>query len=119
MILAGLVILSISATGCGEPCVMTLAPIHGTNIWADNSSPPQYFVDVVSGEPSACYNFNSCNVTRTGNTTVRVEVFNLYCESYCGQVYSYVEHNITLGSDFVPGVNCTVEVNDVTTTFVA
>lgn len=96
-----------------------LAPIHDIEIWADNSSPPQYFVDVVSGEPSMCDHFDSSNVTCAGNTTIIVEIFNQSCGTGCPAVYSYVEHTIPLGSDFVLGGNYTVVVNNVTGTFVA
>ena len=119
VIVAALLILSIFANGCGIIKVKVLAPIEDVDIWADNSSPPQYFVDVVSGEPNACHEFVGYNVTRAGNT-IRVEIFNLRSIfGPCAEVYSYVEHTIPLGSDFVPGVNYTVEVNDVIETFVA
>jgi len=50
-----------------------------------------------------------------------VRVFNLYSigrEPLLGP-YLVVEHTIPLGTDFVPGVNYTVEANNVTVTFVA
>lgn len=118
MLLAALLILSVFAAGCKEPCVMIQAPIHDTDIWVAESFPLQYFLHVVSGEPSGCYTFDSYNVTRTGNTTL-VEIFNLYCDMPCAQVYNYVEHTIPLGSDFVSGGNYTVVVNNVTESFVA
>ena len=118
MLLAVLLILSIFATGCDEGCVKYLAPIEDIDIRVAESLPPQYFLHVVSGEPSTCDKFDSYNVTRAGNTT-RVEIFNLRCGMFCGFVYSYVEHTIPLGSDFVPGGNYTVMVNNVTETFVA
>lgn len=96
-----------------------LAPIHDIGIWADESLPPQYSVDVVSGEPSICDHFSSHNVTRASNTTVIVEIFNLRCGTGCPAVYSYVENTIPIGSDFVSGGNYTVEVNNVPETFVA
>jgi hypothetical protein len=96
-----------------------LAPIHDIEVWADESSPSQYFVDVVSGETSICDHFASCNVTRAGNTTIIVEVLNRMCGTGCPVVYSYVENTISLGSDFVAGGNYTVIVNNVTETFVA
>jgi hypothetical protein len=100
--------------------VMTYpAPIHDIEIWADNSSPSQYFADVVSGEPSICDHFNSYNVTRASNTTIIVDISNLNCGTGCPVEYSYVENTIPLGSDFVSGGNYTVMVNDVTETFVA
>jgi len=119
VILAVLLVLSIFATGCVRT-VKVLAPIHDIDIWADNSSPPQYFLYVVSGEPTTCSKFDSYNVTRAGNTTIIVEIFNLRSiDVPCGELYSYVEHTIPLGSDFIPDVNYTVEINDVTVNFVA
>jgi len=118
VILAAFLILSIFATGC-KGYRISLAPIHDVEIWADNSSTPQYFMDVVSGEPNSCFKFDSYSVTRAGNT-VRVEIINIeYLGGSCAEIYSYVDHTIPLGSDFAPGVNYTVEVNDVTETFVA
>ena len=99
--------------------MICLAPIHDIEIWADNSSPSQYFVDVVSGEPSICDHFNSYNVTRACNTTIIVDIFNLNCGTGCPDEYSYVENTIPLGSDFVTGGNYTVVVNNMTKTFVA
>jgi len=118
VILAALLILSIFATGC-TGYRRYLAPIHDVEIWADESSPPQYFVDVVSGEPNSCVKFDSYDVPRAGNA-IRVEIFNIeYVGGSCAEIYSYVDHTIPLGSDFVTGVNYTVEVNNVTETFVA
>jgi hypothetical protein len=37
----------------------------------------------------------------------------------CTMQYGIVEHNTALGSDFEPGVMCTIRVNDVVETFVA
>ena len=118
VILAVLLILSIFAGGCGIRTVKELAPIDDVDIWADNSSPRQYLAYVVSGESDGCHKFDSYNVTRVGDT-FRVEIFNLVSIGEpCPEIYSYVEHAIPLGSDFVPDVNYTVEVNDVTVTFI-
>jgi hypothetical protein len=118
VILAALLILSIFPTGC-RGYRHSLAPIHDVEIWADNSSLPQYFADVVSGEPNSCVRFDSYTVTSAGNT-IRIEVLNTeYLSGSCAEIYSYVNHTIPLGSDFVSGVNYTVEVNDVMETFVA
>ena len=118
VILAALLILSIFATGC-TGYRRYLAPIHDVEIWVDKCSPPQYFVDVVSGEPNSCVKFDRYNVARTGKTT-RVEIFNIeYVGGSCAEIYSYVDHTIPLGSDFVTGVNYTIMVNNVTETFVA
>lgn len=118
-ILAVLLILSIFAAGCTS-YTFYLAPIYDIDIWADNSSPSHYFVDVVIGEHTSCNSFDSYNVTRTGNTTIRVEIVNKHITGEpCEEYVKYVEHTIPLGSDFVPGGNYTVEINDVTVNFVA
>ena len=122
VIVAVLMVLNSFGSGCGGPCVIEVAPIEedeGINIWADESSPPQYFLYVVSGQSHSCVKFDSYNVTRAGNTTIVVEVLNRECGWVCADVYSTTEHNIPLGSDFVLGVNYTVEINDVTVNFVA
>ena len=119
MLLAVLLILSTFVTGCGGPCVMHLAPIRDIDIWADNYSPPQYFLYFVAVQPDGCAHFDSYIMTRASNTTIIVEVFNLSCGTGCPQMESYVELTIPLGSDFVPGGNYTVEVNNVIETFIA
>jgi hypothetical protein len=119
VILAGILIFSTLASGCGGPCVMEVAPIDGIDIWADNSSPPQYFLYAVSGEPNGCHKFDSYSVTRAGNTTIIVEILNRKCGIACAAEYSFTENTIPLGSDFVLGGNYTVEINDVTVNFVA
>jgi len=103
----------------GSVVTIYLAHIQDIEIWADNSSPTQYFVDVVSEEHSFCDHFDSYNVTRAGNTTIMVEVFNLMCSTNCTLRYRNVEHTIPLGSDFVTGGNYTVAVNNMTEIFVA
>jgi hypothetical protein len=119
VLLAVLLILSVFATSCGEPCVLQLAPIRDIDMWADNSSPPQYFLYFVAVQPDGCAEFDSYNMTHAGNTTIILEVFNLDCDRPCPAIESEVELTIPLGSDFVPGVNYTIKVNDVTETFVA
>jgi len=122
MLLVALLILSTFASGCGGPCRGYRAPIEDVAIWADNSSPPQYFVDVVSG----CFLCDSYSgryeVARVGHTTIEVEIFNGTCEIPCPPDSipdSYLAQNISLGSDFFTGGNYTVVVNNVTETFVA
>ena len=119
VILVILLLLSIFATGCGLLWVSYPAPIEDVAIWADESLPPQYFVDAVSVEITTCDHFDSYSVTRAGSTTIIIEIINLRIGTVCPDESSYVEHTIPLGSDFVPGVNYTVEVNSVIETFVA
>jgi len=121
VILAVALILGVYVSGCGIRTEIILAPIEDVYIWADNSSQEQYFVDVVSGESDSCHKFHSYNVTSVGNTTIRIEIFNIHTIGVpCAEVYSYIDHTIPIGvgNDFVVGETYTVEVNDVTETFV-
>src|SRR4030042_5712541 len=91
-----------------------LAPVHGIDIWADNSSPRQYFADVTSAVGGGG-SFDSYSVTRAGDT-IQIRVFNLYTITRWERLGldMDVEHTIPLGTDFVLGGNYTVEVNNVT-----
>jgi len=122
LISAVILILSIYVSGCGVACVIEVARIEedeGINIWADESLPPQYFLYVVTGQRNSCVKFDSFSVTRAGNTTIVVEILNRNCGWVCAEVYTTTEQNIPLGSDFVLGVNYTIEINDVTVNFIA
>lgn len=96
-----------------------LAPIESVDIRIAESYPPQYFLHVVSGLRNSCVRFDRYELERDG-TTLRVTVINLEPtdpDILCAQVYRTVEHNIALGTDFEPGVEYTVVVNDVSRTF--
>jgi hypothetical protein len=99
-----------------------LAPIESVDVRVAESFPPQYFLDVVSGLPGGCAQFDRYEVERSG-TDITVTVWNLEPAPgsmvICTAIYGYVEHAIALGSDFVSGTTYTVHVNDTTTTFVA
>ena len=119
ILLPVVLILSILADGCAAgPCISYDPPIGGIAIWADNSSPRKYFLDVVYGFASCDGYSGSYEVRRVGNTTIEVDVFNGTCEPDC-PVDRYAALNISLGSDFIVGVNYTVQVNNVTEVFVA
>lgn len=119
VIVAVLLILSIFTNGC-TGYTFYLATIYDIDIWADDYSTPNYFVDVVIGEHTSCDSFDSYNVTRTGNTTVRLEIVNKHVTNKpCAEYARYVKHTLPVGSDFVPSGNYTVEINDVTVNFVA
>ena len=96
------------------------APIDSVDINIAESFPPQYFVHVQSGLPNACHKFNKYGVSRAGDT-ISITVTNLKPDEplMCAEVYQTVESNIALGSDFESGETYTVQVNDVTETFVA
>ena len=123
VLLGAVLVLGILADVSGLRTEEVLARVHDIDIWADNSSPRQYFADVAS-RGSAGNNTASRSVTRAGNTIqiklfylhwimTRLEHVGLYIEPH------EVEDTIPLGTDFVPGVNYTVKANNVTVTFVA
>ena len=85
------------------------------------SFPPRYSLRVASGLPSSCVSYGGYTLSREGYV-VRVEMVNwkpVDSEIVCAQVYSTVMTTIPLGPGFEPGVTYTVEVNNVTETFVA
>jgi hypothetical protein len=120
VILAALLILSMFAAGCSSagPCFAYWSPIEDIAIWANNSSPPEYFLYVVYGFSSCDGYSGSYEVTYVGNTSIEVDIFNGTCDADC-PIDRYGTHNISLGSYFIIGVNYTVTVNNVTETFVA
>ena len=99
-----------------------LAPIESVEVIVGQSSPPQYIARVISGLPGGCARFEEITTERDGET-VRITVWNTMPavgESVvCTMIYGYAEHDIALGSDFTSQQRYTVEVNDVTETFVA
>jgi hypothetical protein len=116
VIVAVLLILSIFANGC---YTLYLATIYDIDIWADDSSIPKYFVDVVVVENCGCDSFGGYNVTRASDTTVRLEVVNKrFTNMPRAECLRDVEHTLPIGSDFVTGWNYTVEINDVAVNFV-
>jgi len=118
VVVAGLSLLGIFVTGC-TGYTLYLATIYDVDVWADNSSTPYYFVGVVIGEHTSCDSFDSYNVTRTGNTTVRLEIVNRHVTGEpCAEYLRYVEHTFALGGDFVTGGDYAVEINDVTVNFI-
>jgi len=77
-------------------------------------------VDVVCGLPDTCHKFHSYEMARAGNTTIRIEISNMYTTGgYCAQVYTYYDLRIYIGvaSDFVVGETYTVEINEVREAF--
>ena len=108
--------------GPGFPQVRVRAPIDAVEINVAESFPVQYFVHILSGLPSGCDEFDALDVARDG-LTIRIDVWNLTpapeADIACTTIYGTVEHNVALGSDFEPGLEYSVLVNDVETTFVA
>jgi hypothetical protein len=110
-IVAAILILGIFVGGGCPPCTVGLPEIIDADIWADNSSPPQYFLYVVCLVTAECVHFDSYSVTHSGDTTVIVEVLYRRCPAEgCAEKTIEVEQTIPLGGEFVRGVNYTVEV---------
>ena len=116
-----MVLVRVGSTAPSEPAMVEVpAPIDDVEINIAESFPPQYFVAVKSGLSNACYEFDGYEVSRDGET-VLITVTDLRPEEpmACAEIYGTVESNIALGTDFEGGKTYTVDVNDVTETFVA
>jgi hypothetical protein len=97
------------------------APIDGLTINIAESFPPQYMLVIESGLPNGCATFGAYDVKRDGDT-VSVSVTNNVPADQntpCDMSYGTVETTVNLGSDFEPGAEYTVLVNDKSTTFTA
>jgi hypothetical protein len=93
------------------------APIHGVKIAVTLSQPQEVLVYIKGGLRNTCTTFSDLNTERTGNAiSIEVNVQTITGQ-ICGQVYTFFERCVDLGSDFVPGESYTVTVNDKTTTF--
>ena len=118
VIVACLSLLGIFVGGCAGYSFY-LTSIYDVDVWADESSPPEYFIDVVVAENCGCDLFGGYNLTRTGNTTLRLEIVNKrFANVPCAECMRNVKHMFPIGCDFVAGWNYTVEINDVTVNFV-
>ena len=99
--------------------VEVLAPVEKLKIEERGG---EYLALITSGLPGGCARFHELGVTRGGNL-ISIRITNLVpapgADVLCAQVYSTVQHNIALGSEFDPGTEYTVHVNDVSKTFVA
>ena len=113
--------LTFGETGTVPPdMVQILAPIESVEIRIDESRPPHYFAEVVSGGNNGCLQFHGYKVFRSGNS-IAVTVANVKPTQQvpCTAAIWPHEFNVPLGSDFRPGETYTVKVNEVIDTFVA
>jgi hypothetical protein len=93
------------------------APIHDVKIAVTLSQPQEILVYIKGGLRDTCTTFSDMNVKRIDDDiNIKVEVQTITGQ-VCGQVYSFFERCIDLGSDFVPGEPYYVNVNDRTITF--
>lgn len=117
-------LIPITLSGINAPFARQLvpAPIESAEIIVAESFPPQYFAQIVSAQPNGCVEFDSFDLTRDG-ATIRIDIWNSApvptADIACTLVFRTTNHNVALGSDFEPGVEYTVQINDVTRTFVA
>ena len=107
----------------GVARVETQAPIESVTVNVAESFPPQYFVAIESGLPNGCARFERIDVEREG-ATIRLTVLNTVpapsAELACTLIYGIISNTVALGSDFEPGVEYLVVVNDqMSQTFVA
>ena len=104
------------------PTQLQLAPIESAEIVIAESFPPQYFVQIVSALPNGCVQFERLDLTRDG-TMIQIDIWNRVpapeAEVACTLIFGLKNHNVALGSDFESGVEYTVQINDLTRTFIA
>jgi hypothetical protein len=111
------------AAKVADPEVTTLvaAPIDDLELLIRESFPPQYALRVVSGLPNGCHQFSGHKLARDG-TRITISVMNRAPTdpgTACTQVYGQHEEVIELGTNFQPGTEYTVQVNEETLTFTA
>ena len=105
--------------------VMEQSPIQGVEVDASESDPSSYSLNVHSVLPqgSTCSVFNGYDISRRGHGTIEVKVTHLRVAPGqlvpCTADLPSVMTEIPLGSDYVPGGQYSVIVNDQSTTFTA
>jgi len=93
------------------------APIHEVRIDFLQTEPVQVSVYIKMGLRDTCTKFHDLTAEWSGNiitihvTTERTK------DAICGQIYTFFEKNVNLGSKFISGEIYTVCVNDQTKTF--
>jgi hypothetical protein len=93
------------------------APIDDVKIAVTLSQPQAVLVYIKGGLRNTCTTFADLNTERIGNViSIEVNVQTITGQ-ICGQVYTFFERCVDLGSDFVSGQVYTITVNDKTTTF--
>jgi hypothetical protein len=91
------------------------APIDKLDLITRESSPPQYAVRITSGLPDGCTKFHEARIAGRSGTTITIAVTNTHPSDpmiACTAIYGEHEAVIELGSDFAPGAQYTVRVND-------
>ena len=107
--------------GIGDGTWLIEAPILEADVLIRESFPPQYAVVVVSELPNGCHQFEGVSMERSG-TEIAITVSNrvpVDPNPICTMIYGTHEEVVELGTDFEPGVEYTVTVNDRTLSFTA
>lgn len=103
------------------PRVEVPAPIEKVDVLIRESWPPQYAVEVTSGLPSGCAEFERITHAISGDR-IEIEVVNTEPAPgtlvACTMIYGYKTSTVELGTDFEAGKTYTVSVNGVEETFV-
>jgi hypothetical protein len=121
LITAALIILPV--TGCGsssdnDEIEIKPAPIHELSVTFAKSLPPQVIVYIKGGLADSCTAFHELKTERSGNMVTITVTVQRPRDAICAEVYGFFERYENLGSEFTPGENYTVNVNDKSTSFV-
>jgi hypothetical protein len=112
VVITGMVIGAIA-----QPYRIRPADIRFVKIWASESWPQKYYVQVEAGGSNTCWRPWKYVVLRFGNI-IFVRVLTLHHrDKGCGMAITYEEKVIELGRRFMPGMEYVIRVNDVTETF--
>ena len=105
--------LALAGDGEKPEKVRVLVPIDATDIRVLEAFPPQYVLNVTAGLANGFARADGYQVDRIGDT-VRVRIYNTMQVSnvVCTQIYGTYVLNINLGSDFQPGRDYTVDINE-------
>lgn len=101
--------------------IKATAPIESIEILVAESYPPQYFALVVSGLQNSCVRYGGFYLNRNGDK-INIEMVNWKPadqDTPCLEVYTEIQTNIPLGSDFESDKKYIVDVNGKTETFIA
>jgi hypothetical protein len=91
------------------------APIDDLQLVIRESFPPQYAVEITSGLPSGCAQFDEAKVTGRAGNEITIRVTNTVPadgDIACTAIYGTKVTIVDIGSDFQSGQPYTVRVND-------
>ena len=104
-------------TTAGANVQIESAPINQVRVDFLQTQPVQVSVYIKIGLRDTCTTFHDISTARSGNT-ITITVTNQHVTgAICGQIYTFVEKNVNLGSGFVSGQPYTVQVNGQATNF--